>query len=67
MLRRGRQLTTPNERVIQLKPLVCVCPGASHEKVTLRGEFQISFIVGEFLGLRGVVRPVLPVKLSKGF
>jgi hypothetical protein len=62
----GQAASIPNQRVIEIKPIVCDCVGASHEKVTLRGNFQISFTAGEFLGVRGIV-PVLPVKLSNGF
>jgi hypothetical protein len=63
----GQAGNNPNQLVIKIKPTKCQCIGSSNEKVNLSGEFQISFKVGEFGDLRGVVVPVLPVKLSKGF
>ena len=63
----GEAANNPNQRVIHLQPTFCQCVGTNGgEKVNLKGEFQISFAVGEFQGLRGVI-PVLPVKLSKAF
>ena len=63
----GQAANNPNQRVIHIQPTFCQCVGTSGgEKVNLKGEFQISFAVGDFQGLRGVI-PVLPVNLSKGF
>jgi hypothetical protein len=62
----GQAANNPNQRVIKIDPRGCQCVGSSGERVNLRGEFQISFKVGEFQGVRGVV-PDLPIKLLKGF